>query len=107
MALSKSQIKRIEKYSKPYYVIIPMGNVNIDKIKNCFNSRSEYVKTTQKWTYYVFDKKEYEKVKKFLGTESYRFITVDKYSYKEEVFRDLYNGDLLFTHSGIKGLKQI
>ena len=95
MALSKSQIKKIDKFDKQYYVLIPGNTCDVSSIRKYFNNDdSKYRVADSYCIYYVFTEKEAKDLKKYFGNTDV-YLSENKYSNKQEIFNILKNRQIL------------
>ena len=89
MALSKSQIKKIDKYKEQYYIIIPLSGTNVDALYKYFDNDASKFKFDKYYIYYIISNNEMKDVNKYIRQSSGIYQTVNRYTNKQEVFDDI------------------
>ena len=111
MALSKSQIKKIDKYGEQYYIILPFFDTNSKAICDYFGNVNSKFRYSKDFVYYIISNNEMKDVNKYIRHNPHVYKTENKYANKQEVFDDIKKEKIYITNldpiGEIKGMYKV
>ena len=106
MALSKSKIKKIEKFNKFYLIVCFNRNLEIFVDKYFNKNYKEYLSDlANEYCIYIVNQKEFDDIKPHIDRSDLVFIPEKEYNNKQEIADAIERKEISVMH-GVKGLKE-